>query len=45
MDAADQQSSSDGEDSAHRNLCLLTCDLLYVLELTEAISSGDFGSN
>jgi len=28
---------------AHRNICLLTWDLLYVLELTEAIPSGDFG--
>ena len=30
-------------DKAHHNLCLLTRDLLYVLELTEAIPNGDFG--
>ncbi|KIK37999.1 hypothetical protein CY34DRAFT_37560, partial [Suillus luteus UH-Slu-Lm8-n1] len=30
-------------DTAHHNLQLLTRDLLYVLELTSAISSGDWG--
>ncbi|KAI9462571.1 hypothetical protein HD554DRAFT_2027551 [Boletus coccyginus] len=38
----DQQPASDGGDQAHRNLTLLTHELLYVLELTEAIPSGDF---
>ncbi|KAF8119565.1 hypothetical protein EV363DRAFT_1196892, partial [Boletus edulis] len=31
------------DDVAQRNLCLLTRDLLYVLEFTEAIPNGDFG--
>jgi hypothetical protein len=30
-------------DIAHQNLCLLTRDLLYMVELTSAISEGDFG--
>ncbi|KAG2349494.1 hypothetical protein BDR05DRAFT_853803, partial [Suillus weaverae] len=30
-------------DTAHHNLQLLTCDLLYILELTSAISHGDWG--
>jgi hypothetical protein len=33
----------DTEDTAHRNLQLLIRDLLYVLELTSAISLGDWG--
>ncbi|KAF9226185.1 hypothetical protein BS17DRAFT_776850 [Gyrodon lividus] len=32
-------------NDAHRNLRVLTCDLLYVLELVHATSKGDFGSN
>jgi hypothetical protein len=31
------------EDIAHQNLLLLTRDLLYMVELTSAISEGDFG--
>jgi hypothetical protein len=31
------------EDIAHRNTCILTRDLLYVAELTRAISDGDWG--
>ena len=31
------------EDIAHQNIILLTRDLLYVIELTSAISEGDFG--
>ncbi|KAG0695544.1 hypothetical protein DFH29DRAFT_1083321 [Suillus ampliporus] len=34
---------SEPMDTAHCNLQLLTCDLLYVLELTSAISHGDWG--
>jgi hypothetical protein len=30
-------------DIAHQNMILLTRDLLYVIELTSAISEGDFG--
>ena len=30
-------------DIAHQNTLLLTRDLLYVIELTSAISEGDFG--
>lgn len=30
-------------DIAHQNILLLTRDLLYVIELTSAISGGDFG--
>lgn len=30
-------------DIAHQNSLLLTCDLLYLMELTSAISEGDFG--
>jgi hypothetical protein len=33
----------DDSDVAHRNLQLLTRDLLYVLELVTAISDGDWG--
>ena len=33
----------DGEDQAHYILSLLTRDFLHVLELTEAIRTGDFG--
>ena len=31
------------DDIAHQNTLLLTRDLLYVIELTSAISEGDFG--
>ena len=31
------------EDIAHQNILLLTRDLLYMIELTSAISEGDFG--
>jgi hypothetical protein len=31
------------KDLAHQNILLLTRDLLYVAELTQAISQGDFG--
>lgn len=31
------------DDIAHQNIRLLTRDLLYVVELTLAISDGDFG--
>jgi hypothetical protein len=31
------------DDIAHQNYLLLTCDLLYLVELTSAISEGDFG--
>ena len=31
------------KDIAHQNILLLTRDLLYVIELTSAISEGDFG--
>ncbi|KAG1908727.1 uncharacterized protein F5891DRAFT_936980 [Suillus fuscotomentosus] len=34
---------SEPTDTAHHNLQLLTRDLLYVLELTSAISHGDWG--
>ncbi|KAG1902806.1 uncharacterized protein F5891DRAFT_948181 [Suillus fuscotomentosus] len=34
---------SEPTDMAHHNLQLLTRDLLYVLELTSAISHGDWG--
>src|SRR5262245_25808448 len=31
------------DDIAHQNIILLTRDLLYMIELTSAISQGDFG--
>jgi len=31
------------EDLAHQNILLFTRNLLYVIELTQAISQGDFG--
>lgn len=31
------------KDQVHQNLCLFTCDLLYVTELVHAISDGDLG--
>ncbi|KAH9051616.1 hypothetical protein EDB83DRAFT_2209092, partial [Lactarius deliciosus] len=30
-------------DVVHRNVALLTCDLLLVVELVDAIATGDFG--
>lgn len=30
-------------DIMHRNIQLLTCNILYVMELVNAISTGDFG--
>ncbi|KIJ05902.1 hypothetical protein PAXINDRAFT_20870 [Paxillus involutus ATCC 200175] len=42
--AADYTITSESNtDEAHRNLNLLTRDLLYVLELVDATSDGDFG--
>jgi hypothetical protein len=38
---ADSGSLDPYEDIAHRNTCLLTRDLLYVAELTQAISGGE----
>ena len=40
---SDDKSDEDQEDIVHRNVILLTRDLLYVTELVEAMSSGDFG--
>ncbi|KII83169.1 hypothetical protein PLICRDRAFT_84627, partial [Plicaturopsis crispa FD-325 SS-3] len=31
------------DDRAHRNLCLLTRDLMYVMEAVRAVRDGDFG--
>ncbi|KAF9224862.1 hypothetical protein BS17DRAFT_751805 [Gyrodon lividus] len=39
---AEPTSNMDSDD-AHRNLRVLTCDLLHVLELVHATSKGDFG--
>ncbi|KAN0101266.1 hypothetical protein V8E55_001250, partial [Tylopilus felleus] len=40
---ADDSDSTSDTDNAHHNICLLTHDLLYVLELVHATSAGDFG--
>ena len=40
---SDSADTEDAPDTIHENVVLLTRDLLYVIELVNAISTGDFG--
>ncbi|KAF8815609.1 hypothetical protein BYT27DRAFT_7224855 [Phlegmacium glaucopus] len=42
-DLEDKVEQTSPADSVHKNTVLLTHDLLYVIELTNAIATGDFG--
>ena len=44
-DSSSSSSASSGstQDTVHENVVLLTRDLLYIIELVNAISAGDFG--
>ena len=42
-DSEDEAEHTSPVDSIYENTVLLTCDLLYVIELTDAIATGDFG--
>lgn len=42
-DSTSESETRPEEDIVHRNIILLTRDLLYVTELVEAMASGDFG--